>query len=313
MGNSGERSQDRETAVSRRIDTVLNEIARTVPEIRGAFETHRSYADDNNPSGEQMLAADVYVDDLLQERLSELDCIGTYASEERADPVDTGSGLSLAVDPLDGSSNLTANNGVGTIVGLYDAPLPAPGDALVGAMYVLYGPVTTAMVATDDGVTEYMLTDDGPELLTAEVTVPDSGVVYGFGGPVPEWSGAFRRYAMSIQRRLKRRYGGALVGDVNQVLRKGGVFAYPALESRPEGKLRLQFEGNPIAYIVEQAGGHSFDGEGSVLDAEPERLHQRTPLFVGSQEPMAQLVETLDGAAGRPRVTTRDDPWPDSE
>jgi fructose-1,6-bisphosphatase I len=293
MGKSGERSNDRNTAAPRRIDTVLNAIADTVPEIRGAFETHRTYEDEENPSGEQVLAADVFVDDLLQERLGELDCVGTYASEERADATDVGTGLSLAVDPLDGSSNLGSNNGVGTIVGLYDAPLPASGQALVGAMYVVYGPVTTAMVASPEGVTEYMLVDGEPEVLTEDVTLPESGTVYGFGGPVPEWSGAFRRYAMSIQRRLKRRYGGALVSDVNQVLSKGGVFAYPALDSRPEGKLRLQFEGHPMAHVVETAGGASTDGTRSLLEKTPAELHERSPVFVGNESLVADLESTL--------------------
>lgn len=291
------------------VTPILETLADAVPEIRTAFETHRAYEGEENPSGEEMLAADVYADQLLESRFGDLDCVGTYASEERADPVDTGEGLSLAVDPLDGSSNLTSNNGVGTIVGIYDADLPASGRDLVGAVYVLYGPVSTAMVATSEGVTEYLVTDGDLEVLTAEVEIDEEGAIYGFGGPAPEWSREFRRYAMSIQRRLKRRYGGALVGDVNQVLSYGGVFAYPALETRPEGKLRLQFEANPISFIVEQAGGQSFDGDSSVLDAEAERLHQRTPLFVGSEEPMAQLVETLGGRARDPHVTTRDSPW----
>ena len=309
MGVPDGDSADPDTQGRDCIGGIVRELAAAEPDIRGAFQTHRTYADEENPSGEEMLAADVYVDDLLENRLGDLDCIGVYASEERADPVDTGEGYAVAVDPLDGSSNLEPNNGVGTIVGVYDDPLPASGQALVGALYVLYGPTTTAMVATDDGVTEYLFADGEAEVLTEEVTVSHEGAVYGFGGPVPEWSGAFVQFAMSIQRRLKRRYGGALVGDVNQVLTHGGVFGYPALESRPAGKLRLQFEGNPIAYIVEQAGGVSFDGTQSVLDAEATRLHQRTPLFVGSEQPMAELVETLGGQVRNPGVTTRESPW----
>lgn len=292
------------------IDTIVETLADATPEIRGAFETHRAYEDEQNPSGEQMLAADVYVDELLEEKLGSLDGVGTYASEERGDPVDTGEGYSLAVDPLDGSSNLDSNNGVGTIVGVYDAPLPAKGTELVGAMYVLYGPSTTAMVATPDGtVTEYLFSDGEVSVLTADVTLPHEGVVYGFGGPVPEWSRAFRRYAMSVQRRLKRRYSGALVGDVNQVLSHGGVFAYPALDSRPEGKLRLAFEGNPIAYIIENAGGMSFDGDGSILEVEAESLHQRTPLCVGCTKPMGELVDMVGDQPRNPSVTTRQSPW----
>lgn len=295
------------------MDTIVERLASVVPEMRGAFRTHRAAVDSDNPSGEQMLAADVYADQLFEEHLGMLDCVGTYASEERADTTDFGDGLSVAVDPLDGSSNLGSNNGVGTIVGVYDRDLPARGRDLVGAAYVLYGPSTTAMVATDAGVTEYIFEDGHASILTADVELEQSGTVYGFGGPVPEWSRSFRQYAMETQRRLKRRYGGALVGDVNQVLSHGGVFAYPALSSRPEGKLRHQFEGNPIAYIVEQAGGDSFDGEESVLDRDPDRLHGRTPLFVGSSEPMDRLVETLGGTSRNPGMTTRESAWPDEQ
>ncbi|QSG09230.1 class 1 fructose-bisphosphatase [Halapricum desulfuricans] len=310
MGTSGPGSNDLKTAEEPAcITSIVDTVAKTVPKLRTAFETHRSYEGEANPSGEEMLAADVYADELLESRLGKLACVGTYASEERADPVSIGSGLSVAVDPLDGSSNLSSNNGVGTIVGVYDGGLPASGRDLIGAMYVLYGPTTTAMVATRDGVTEYLLTQGEREVLTPSVSLPETGTVYGFGGPVPEWSGAFRRYSMSVQRRLKRRYGGALVADVNQVLSHGGVFAYPRLETRPSGKLRLQFEANPIAFIVEQAGGLSYQGERSVLDTEPERLHQRTPLFVGSPEPLAELIETLGGATTDPTVTTRESPW----
>ncbi|MEF8976328.1 MAG: class 1 fructose-bisphosphatase [Halapricum sp.] len=310
MGDSSPRSNEPETADEPAcITTIVETVAEAVPKLRTAFETHRSYEGEQNPSGEEMLAADVYADELLESRFRDMGCVGTYASEERGDAVEFGSGLSVTVDPLDGSSNLGSNNGVGTIVGVYDGDLPARGRDLVGAMYVLYGPVTTAIVATEGGVSEYLMTDGGREVLTASVSVPEEGHVYGFGGPVPAWSGAFRRYAMSVQRRLKRRYGGALVADVNQVVSHGGVFAYPALETRPSGKLRLQFEANPIAYIVEQAGGVSSDGNGSILDTEPERLHQRTPLFVGSQEPMADLIETLSGKVTNPAVTTRESPW----
>lgn len=308
MATPGERSPDRETAGDC-IDAILDMLAAATPAIRGAFETHRTYEGEQNPSGEEMLAADVYVDELLEERFRELDCVGQYASEERSDVLDVGSGVAVAVDPLDGSSNLGSNNGVGTIVGVYDDPLPAGGTSLVGAVYVLYGPATTAMVARPGGVTEFLFSEGERRVLTPDVTLSEAGTVYGFGGPVPEWSSDFRRYAMTIQRRLKRRYGGALVADVNQVLSHGGVFAYPALESRPDGKLRLQFEGNPIAYIVEQAGGRSYDGDESVLDVAADRLHQRTPLFVGSDEPMTKLVEYLGGQIENPSVTTRQSPW----
>jgi fructose-1,6-bisphosphatase I len=204
----------------------------------------------------------------------------------------------VAIDPLDGSSNLRSNNAMGTVVGIYDAPLPASGRDLVAAGYVLYGPITTMVVADEAGVREEVVErapeGDGVErsVVEGDLTLPATPTVYGFGGRVPDWSADFRAYARAIEDDLKLRYGGAMVGDVNQVLTYGGVFAYPALRSAPEGKLRLQFEANPIAYIVERAGGASSDGAGSILDVEPEAVHQRTPLYVGNEA----LIERLEAA-----------------
>jgi fructose-1,6-bisphosphatase I len=101
---------------------------------------------------------------------------------------------------------------------------------------------------------------------------------------VPDRPEAFTTYAREIERELKLRYGGAMIADVNQVLTYGGVFAYPELESSPEGKLRLQFEANPMAYVMQAAGGASTDGTRSLLDVEPTSLHQRTPMYVGNTE-----------------------------
>jgi len=125
--------------------------------------------------------------------------------------------------------------------------------------------------------------------------MPDDPVVYGFGGRVPDWTDAFRSYVGEVEGdRLKLRYGGAMVADVNQVLTYGGIFGYPMLTDRPDGKLRLQFEGLPIAHIVEAAGGRSSDGTRSVLEAEPSALHERTPLFVGSTEYIDRLEAALE-------------------
>ena len=267
------------------VEAVLDVVAETAPEIRAGLPGRRTKADEENPSGESVMEADVWADDLLAERVAAIDGVGTYASEERQETVDAGSGLSVACDPLDGSSNLRSNNSMGTIVGVYDAPLPAEGNELVAAAYVLYGPITTMMAAVDDTVTESVIEDDGTRRVVDEdVQLPDDPTVYGFGGRVPDWTDAFTDYAREVETELKLRYGGAMIGDVNQVMTYGGVFAYPELRSRPEGKLRLQFEGNPIGFVVESAGGRSSDGERSLLDVEATDLHQRTPVYVGNEE-----------------------------
>ncbi|ELY78381.1 class 1 fructose-bisphosphatase [Natrinema pallidum] len=280
------------------VETVVATIGRSATEIRQGLIGRRGTVDEENPSGETQAEADVWADELLGDRLTGIGGVGQYASEERAAVVDCGDdpaatdAYAVAVDPLDGSSNLTSNNTMGTIFGVYDAALPARGDALVAAGFVLYGPITTMVLATDETVTEYELSGGERTVVERDLTIPAEPVVYGFGGRVPDWPDDFRAYAREIESELKLRYGGALIGDVNQVLTYGGTFGYPALESRPDGKLRLQFEGNPIGYVVERAGGRSSNGTQSLLTVEPDALHDRTPLHVGNGE----LIDRLEAA-----------------
>ncbi|MFD1634284.1 class 1 fructose-bisphosphatase [Haloplanus ruber] len=274
------------------VATIRETVAATAPEIRAGLPGRREKSEAENPTGDRRLAADEYADDLLEDRLGGIDGVGEYASEERASVVDTGEGLSVAVDPLDGSSNLKPNNVMGTIVGVYDAPLPARGRDLIAAGYVLYGPLTTMVFAEDESATEYLIEDGTATTLREDVTLPADPTVYGFGGRVPDWPDDFVAYAESVENELKLRYGGAMIGDVNQVLTYGGVFAYPGLESAPEGKLRLQFEANPVGYVIRAAGGRTSDGDGSILDVDPDGLHDRTPTHLGN----ASLIERLESA-----------------
>ena len=283
---------------------IFDTVAALAPEIREALPGRRVKSDETNPSGETQLAADSYADELFLDRLGDLDVVVEYASEERTKAVHTdddgqdfeGGDLSVAIDPLDGSSNLQSNNTMGTIVAVYDAPLPAAGADLVGAAYVLFGPITTMITADGDGVTEYLVDDGTRQAIREDVTLPEEPSVYGFGGRVPDWPADFAGYADGVEAddTMKLRYGGAMIGDINQVLTYGGVFSYPALQSAPNGKLRLQFEGNPIGYIIESAGGRSSDGTGSILDVEPTDLHQRVPVHVGNEGLIERLEATLD-------------------
>ncbi|MFB6091907.1 MAG: class 1 fructose-bisphosphatase [Haloquadratum sp.] len=277
------------------VDDVFDVVARAAPDIRGGLPGRRLAIEGENPSGEERKAADVYADELLSERIGAIENVGEYASEERESTLEVGSGLSVAVDPLDGSSNLEPNAAMGTIVAVYDADLPASGRDLVGAAYVLYGATTTMLAARDGTVTEYVIDRDGDyDVAREDFTIPDEPSVYGFGGRVPHWIEAFETFARDVESdpSMKLRYGGAMVGDVNQVLTYGGIFAYPTLSTAPEGKLRVQFEGNPVGYIVEAAGGATSDGHQSLLDVEPDDLHARTPVYVGNEE----LVDDLEAA-----------------
>jgi fructose-1,6-bisphosphatase I len=277
------------------INDILDVVARSAPDIREGLPGRRVAIEGENPSGESQKAADVYADELLCERIGSLSNVGVYASEERAEGVDVGSGLSVCVDPLDGSSNLEPNAAMGTIVAIYDDDLPAAGRDIVAAAYVLYGATTTMIVARKGKktVTEYVIDSDGNyQIVRGEVTLPEDPSVYGFGGRVPHWVEAFEAFVREIESdpSMKLRYGGSMIGDVNQVLTYGGIFGYPTLTNAPEGKLRVQFEGYPVGYILEKAGGASSDGRQSLLDVEKDDLHARTPVYVGN----AKLIEELE-------------------
>ena len=276
------------------VEEIVDAVAGTAPEVRAGLAGRRVYESDENPSGERQLEADIYADELLAERLLDIDLVGSYASEERQDVLESEGRLHVACDPLDGSSNLKSNNAMGTLFGVYEEPLPAPGSALVAAGYVLFGPVTTMVVARDGSVAEWVIDGDGRERIADDLRLPAEATVYGFGGRVPEWTDAFAEYVREVEDELKLRYGGAMIGDVNQVLTYGGIFGYPGLDDRPEGKLRLLFEGHPIGYIVESAGGASSNGERSLLACDPEELHERTPVFVGDESYVDRLEAALD-------------------
>ena len=281
------------------IEAVFDVVARTAADARNAFAQRRSYHDQENPSGDEQLAAELYADELLEERLLAVDGIASYASEERENVATADAGREpsyhVTCDPLDGSSNLKSNNGMGTIVGIYDREIPAPGSSIVAAGYVLYGPITTMVTAADGTVSEYLIEDGSRDLLNEDIKLPDDPVVYGFGGRIPDWLPSFGEYVDGVEgERLKLRYGGAMVADINQVLTYGGVFGYPMLEDRPEGKLRLQFEGIPMAKIFADAGGASSDGSRSLLSKTPGRLHERSPVFVGNESLITDLEATVE-------------------
>lgn len=289
------------------IDAIFETIAETAGDVQDGLASRRTYSEAENPSGEVQIEADVYADELLEKRLLAMDAVASYASEERegvltgdqsAPDASSGSGDSpyhVTCDPLDGSSNLKSNNGMGTIVGVYDQQPPAPGESIVAAAYVLYGPITTLVTAVDGTVSEYLVESGSRELLNEDIELPDNPVVYGFGGRVPDWIPSFSEYVDQVEcERLKLRYGGAMVADLNQVLTYGGVFGYPMLQGSPEGKLRLQFEGIPMAKVFADAGGASSDGSRSLLSKTPGRLHERSPVFVGNESLITDLEATVE-------------------
>jgi len=273
------------------VDEIFDTLAELAPEIRASLPGRRVKSDEVNPSGETRLEADAYADELIEEALGGIDGVGIYASEEQAEPIDVGDGdISIACDPLDGSSNIRPNSPMGTIIAVYEGELPASGEDLLASGFVLFGPILTMDIARDGTVTEAIVEDGEIDVINDDVTIPDEPTVYSMGGRVPDWTEGFASFIDEVEQEYKLRYGGAMVADVNQVLTYGGIFSYPALQSAENGKLRLQFEGIPMAYIVECAGGVSSDGSQSILDVEPTRFHQRVPVHLGNE----QLVDRVE-------------------
>ncbi len=276
----------------------LDEIVRTVAETANYIDenlaSHAGMDGGTNPTGDEQIQADVWADELFFDELSVLDSVGGYASEERESVVDTGEGYSISIDPLDGSSNLRANNPVGTIIGIYDAELPAPGHEQVGAIMVLYGPYTTMTVAREDrdAVQKFLLQDGYRERL-GPVEHPTDETVIGLAGKRGERIHGLGELAAALEAELKPRYGGATIADLSQVLEYGGLFGYPATEKYPGGKLRVHFESAPLAYLVEAAGGASTDGEQSLLDVDPDGLHATTPTYLGNESLIERVESTL--------------------
>jgi hypothetical protein len=165
--------------------------------------------------------------------------------------------FNISLDPLDGSSNIESNNLVGTIIGIYKKDLPSQGKHQIAAMYVLYGPVTTLVYTAQNGVHEFLYTKQGVVLREQNMTLPEPGKLYGIGGLRKDWLPAFKQYIEQLETEgYKLRYDGSFVGDFNQILHYGGIFAYPALITKPEGKLRLLVESNTMSFIAKHAGGN---------------------------------------------------------
>lgn len=278
------------------VDEVLQTVADVAPHISSGLLKRREYVGEENPSDERQLEADVWANEFLKEEITSIEGVGEFASEEEHSVTQCGEGFSVAIDPLDGSSNIPTNNLVGTIVGIYDKELPCKGENLVAAFYVLYGPLTSFTVARNGKVNEYVLEEEKADTVELHKASEDIKIsetkTYGFGGN-KNWTENFREFEALISEELKLRYGGSLVGDFNQMIHHGGVFGYPKRTDAENGKYRILFEGNPMAFIAETAGGRSTNGKQSILGVRVDEIHQRVPFFAGHTDLVSKIEREL--------------------
>ncbi|MGN6419255.1 MAG: class 1 fructose-bisphosphatase [Pseudobacter sp.] len=269
-----------------------------------------------NVQGEDVKKLDVFANNqftgVLQHGIS---CAG-IASEELDDfvafddAVSRNSKYVCLYDPLDGSGNIDVNVSIGTIFSVYRRVTPLgtpvtkedflqPGRMQVAAGYMVYGSSTMFVYATRRGVQGFTLDPSIGEFCLShpDIKCPEWGKIYSVNhGNFFQYSKGVQQYIDACQRRTKdnggpytQRYIGSMVADVHRNLIKGGIFMYPGTFEKPKGKLRLLYESNPFAFIVEVAGGRATNGKERILDIVPTELHQRTPLFIGSKGMMDEL------------------------
>ena len=277
--------------------TLTMAIAETSHRISESIPFKSGLLSNVNPSGEIQKAIDVFSNDEFCDALAATGLAGEIASEEMEEPLRAKGKISVAMDPLDGSSNVGTNNPLGSIFGFYSKRLPTSGRNLLGSLYVTYGSMLTVTFSFGRGVHRFVQVREGAtssfELLDVNLKIPSQLEVYGIGALRKDWIPPVRDFVDSLaERGLRIRYCGTFVGDYNQVLARGGLFAYPELQGKPMGKLRVLFETAPIAYINEQAGGYATDGRRNILDIEPTSLAETSPAYVGS-EVLAKEIEKI--------------------
>jgi len=270
-----------------------------------------------NVQGEEVQKLDEFANEVLVRCLGYRGNVGILVSEEDEEPhviqeAQTGKYIVL-FDPLDGSSNINANVSIGTIFSILErdsthpehdvmAHILQPGSRQVAAGYVVYGSSTVLAYTAGEGVHMFTLDPSvGAFLLAQEnIRMPESGRIYsvneaylnGFSPGIQ----AYLHWAKT-EGNYSSRYIGSLVADFHRTLIRGGVFLYPATQEAPEGKLRLLYEANPLAFVAEQAGGTATDGEQRILDKQPRSMHQRTPLVIGSRDEVRRVSSfQRDGA-----------------
>lgn len=277
---------------------------------RARIEDILGEAGGDNVHGEAQQKLDVLANDLLLDLLGRCPHVGVCGSEEEDEAVVArsaaeGGRYCVLFDPLDGSSNIDVAVSVGTIFSILpndtghagtEAVLQ-PGHRQRAAGYVVYGSSVLMALTLGDGVALFVLDPDLGEYVLVEpnLRMPGSGKIYSVNeGYSANFPAGYQRY---LQERhgsgYSLRYIGSMIGDVHRTLLKGGVFMYPPTTDAPSGKLRLLYEGNPMGMLVEQAGGAASTGSGRIMDVVPQRLHERTPVVLGSSEEVDAVIKML--------------------
>jgi fructose-1,6-bisphosphatase I len=254
---------------------------------------------ETNVQGESVQKLDIIANETLLAILRRRGHCAGVASEELEHAVifpNAVSGYLVVADPLDGSSNIDVNISIGTIFGILrmqkgetctEQSFLRKGSEYAAAGYVIYGSSTVLVLSTGKGVHGFTWDPGAGEFFLSHENIqcPQKGNIYSVNeGNAHKWTAPVQSWVSYVKQTHTARYVGSLVADAHRTLLKGGIFAYPPDTKNPQGKLRLLYEANPMAFIFEAAGGRAVTGPERVLDIQPTELHQRVPLIVGSTE-----------------------------
>jgi fructose-1,6-bisphosphatase I len=260
-----------------------------------------------NSTGEQQQKLDVLANIRFTRALSKGGEVCALISEETESFVDLNNegNYVIAIDPLDGSSNIDVNVSIGTIFSIYrrkskvgepinEQDILQTGEDQVAAGYILYGSSTMLVYTTGHGVNGFTYEPTLGEYVLShpDMTMPENGKIYSINeGSANSFSPAVNEYLKFCKdSNYTARYIGSLVADFHRNMLKGGIYIYPATAKDPNGKLRLMYECNALSFIAEQAGGIASDGKGRIMEIKPKDLHQRTPFYVGSVKMVEKAI-----------------------
>ena len=268
-----------------------------------------------NVQGEAVKKLDAWANDVVVRALGETGLVSAVVSEESDEPLRPAArgargGYIVCVDPVDGSSNLDVNGIVGTIFSIRRSGRAGddtrqPGTAQVAAGYIMYGPATLMVLTTGDGVDGFTLDPTTGEFVRSHhrIRIPTRGRIYSVNeGNFDKWEPGVQRYIRHLRtpdvptgRPYTARYVGSLVADFHRTLLEGGIYLYPPEASRASGKLRLQYEAAPMAFLAEQAGGRASTGHARIMTVDAATPHARVPLVIGSPDDVAMAEDFIGG------------------
>ncbi|PAF53781.1 fructose-bisphosphatase [Helicobacter sp. 13S00482-2] len=263
-------------------------------EIQELLKTsHTDYLSSTNSSGDTQLGIDIKADKIIEEKLLSLKSVYGVCSEEKSEAIYKNSGSYLiAYDPLDGSSIISSNLSVGSIFGIYKETFESKN--LIAAAYIVYGPRLELIFASEE--LSYFIYDGDCWQRQPSIALNKNGKINSPGGTQKHWEAKHKALIDSFfQKGYRLRYSGGMVPDLHQILiKKGGLFSYPATLDAPKGKLRKLFEVFPFAFIYEKAGGMAIDGKNRLLELPVDGIHDTSPCFFGSEEEINEVRKTYE-------------------